>query len=69
MAEKKTEPAQTVKETVYPVDEFARCAKKIFGEKANADLVNAAFMVAGKTSATLSEAKGIVSKFMGKEVK
>ena len=69
MAEKKTEAVKTVKESVYSVREFAENAKKNFGEKANADLVRAAFMVEGKAEATLSEAKGIVSKFMSKEVK
>lgn len=69
MADKKTEEVKTVTEATYSVVEFAESAKKTFGEKANADLVRAAFAVEGKTSATLSEAKGIVSKFMSKEVK
>ena len=69
MAEKKTEAVKTVKESVYSVGEFAENAKKNFGEKANADLVRAAFMVEGKAEATLSEAKDIVRKFMSREVK
>lgn len=76
MSEKTTKtgtakPAAPAKaaEAVYEVREFARSAKKIFGKKANADLVTAAFNVCGKTKATLSEAKEIVGKFMSKEVK
>ena len=53
----------------YTVGEFARNAEKLFGGKANSDIVNAAFKICGKTSATLSEAKDIVGKFMSKEVK
>ena len=68
MAEKKTEQAKTEAEAVYSVDEFAANAKLHFGEKANTDIVHAAFMVKGKTKATLSEAKDIVRKFMSKEV-
>lgn len=67
-AAKNAAPVQTGK-AEYSVGEFAVNAKKHFGEKANADLVYAAFMVGNKTSATLSEAKDIVSKFMSKEVK
>lgn len=69
MTEKKIKAAETVTESVYSVGEFAENAKKTFGDKANADLVRAAFMVESKAKATLSEAKGIVSKFMSKEVK
>ena len=69
MAEKKTGTANTVTDATYSVEEFADSARKNFGEKANADLVRAAFMVEGKTKATLSEAKTIVRKFMSKEVK
>ena len=71
MAEKKTEAARAsaAQESVYSVEEFAENAGKAFGARANADLVRAAFMVEGKTKATLSEAKDIVRKFMSREVK
>lgn len=77
MAEKVTKPEAAAKtdataninaEAVYTVDEFARNATKL-AEKANADIVYAAFMVEKKKKATLSEAKDIVSKFLNKEVK
>lgn len=67
-AAKPTAPAKAA-EAVYEVREFAGNAEKIFGRKANADLVTAAFKISGKTKATLSEAKDIVGKFMSKEVK
>ena len=66
MAEKKPDAPKT--EATYSVAEFAANAEKIFGEKANSDIVRAAFVVEGKTEATLSEAKGIVKRFMSKEV-
>lgn len=56
-------------EAVYAAVEFAGNAARLFGEKATADLVIAAFRLEGKENATLSEAKGIVEKFMNKEVK
>ena len=64
-------PAAALKtaEPEYTVAEFAGNAARLFGQKANADLVNAAFKVAGKESATLSEAKEIVRKFMNREVR
>ena len=67
-AAKNTAPAKT-DAAVYDVGEFARNAKKLFGDKANSDIVFAAFSVEKKTKATLPEATGIVSKFMSKEVK
>ena len=56
-------------EAEYTVSEFAANAKKLFGDRANADLVNAAFMVNGKGKATIPQAKAMVSEFMSKEVK
>ncbi|MBQ6207253.1 MAG: hypothetical protein IJK52_09245 [Oscillospiraceae bacterium] len=78
MAEKlkKTEAAESVTpaapetaEAAYTVGEFAANAGKLFGKRANADLVTAAFKVGGRQTATLSEAKDIVGKFMNREVK
>lgn len=66
MAEKKPEAPKT--EATYSVGEFAANAARLFGEKANSDIVRAAFKVEGKTEATLSAAKDIVKKFMSKEV-
>ena len=53
----------------YTVEEFASNAKKIFGEKVNADIVTAAFFVKGIKEATVSKAKEIVKEFVTKEVK
>ena len=76
MSEKASKPEavknpapEKTNEAVYEVGEFARNAERLFGKKANADLVVAAFMVANQIKATLSEATDIVSKFMSKEVK
>lgn len=78
MAEKlkKTEAAESVTpaapetaEATYTVGEFAANAERLFGKRANADLVAAAFKLENKQTATLSEAKGIVEKFMNREVK
>lgn len=78
MAEKlkKTETAEAVApaaqettEAAYTVNEFAANAEKLFGKRANADLVTAAFKLEGKASATLSEAKDIVEKFISREVR
>lgn len=60
--------APDVAEAAYKVAEFAANAEKLFGKRANADLVNAAFKLAGRRTATLSEAKVIVEKFINKEV-
>lgn len=72
--EKKTETksqskrvkAQT-QEAVYTLQEFAQNSKKLFGVQK--ECVMAAFKIAKKKEATPSEAKEIVEKFMGKEIK
>lgn len=61
--------AKSVAESVYTVEEFASNAAHLFGERATADLVTAAFKVAERQDAALSEAKGIVEQFMNKEVR
>ena len=61
--------APKVTEPEYSVEEFAANAVNLFGAKANADIVVAAFRMVGKRTATLSEAKDIVGKFIGREVK
>lgn len=60
---------QTPEEPEYTVAEFAMNATHLFGGRANADIVHAAFLVEGRGKATLSEAKEIVAGFMKKEVK
>ena len=62
-------PTPETAEAAYTVGEFAANAEKLFGKRANADLVAAAFKLERKQTATLSEAKGIVEKFMNREVK
>ena len=62
-------PTPETAEAAYTVGEFAANAGKLFGKRANADLVTAAFKVGGRQTATLSEAKDIVGKFMNREVK
>ena len=52
---------------VYSASEFAANAKKIFGTRQECVLV--ALKTAGKSECTVSEAKEIVEKFLGKEVK
>ena len=61
--------AQGGAEATYMAAEFAKNAAHLFGPRANADLVTAAFKVAGRQNATLSEAKTIVEEFMNREVK
>lgn len=56
-------------EAEYTAAEFAGNAERLFGKRATADLVTAAFRVERKETATLSEAKDIVARFMDKEVK
>ena len=56
-------------EAEYTATEFAGNAERLFGKRATADLVTAAFRVERKETATLSEAKDIVARFMDKEVK
>ena len=55
-------------EPEYTVAEFAANAARLFGRKANADIVNAAFMVVGHSKATLAEARELVAGFMKQEV-
>lgn len=64
-----TPAVQTPEESQYTVGEFAANAARLFGAKANSDLVHAAFLVEGISKATLSEAKKIVAGYMQKEVK
>ena len=52
--------------SVYPVDELAENAHIL---KTSREIVLVAFQQAGKTQATLSEAKVIIEKFRSKEVK
>ena len=74
-AETKAEVAQeqapnkeqkTLQESVYPVSELAANAKKVFGVRQ--ECVEAALKAAEKTECTVTEAKGIVEKFMKREV-
>ena len=51
----------------YTVDEFAAAPKAL--DVSSPDIIRAAFKVAGKTEATLEEAKKIVSSFKKKGVK
>ncbi len=61
-------PAKQAKsEPVYTKDEFEKAALKIFGVQS--EIVTAAFKTAGKTEATIPEAKRIVESFMKKEVR
>lgn len=55
------------KESVYSVKELADNARKIFGTRQ--ECVVAALRINGKSEYTVSEAKGIVEKFLKKEVK
>lgn len=58
---------RTVKEPTYPVSELAANAKKLFGTRQ--ECAEAALRAAGKTGCTVAEAKGIIEKFLRKEVK
>jgi hypothetical protein len=58
---------QPVNESVYPASELAANAKKIFGTRQ--ECVMAALKAAGKKGYTVTEAKGIVEKFVKREVK
>lgn len=53
--------------STYTVDEFAAAPNSVGVQ--SADIVRAAFKMAGKEVATLEEAKKIVSVFRKKEVK
>lgn len=56
----------TNQETVYTILELADNAKKLFQTKS--ECVTAALKAIGKTTFTVSEAKGIVRDFLKKEV-
>lgn len=65
----KPEEAQETGAPTYTAAEYAKAAEKVFTEKYSADLVLAAFAVAGKKEATKAEAEEIVKNFANKEVK
>lgn len=65
----KPEEAQATGAPTYTAAEYAKAAEKVFTEKYSADLVRAAFAVAGKKEATKAEAEELVKKFANKEVK
>lgn len=54
-------------ESAYPASELAANAKKIFGTRQ--ECVAAALKAAGKAECTITEAKGIVKKFLERGVK
>lgn len=54
-------------ETKYTVADFAKQAKKMFGT--TPEMVTVALRTAGKTTATIDEAKATVKEFLEKEVK
>jgi len=54
-------------ESVYNASEFTSAARVKFNT--SPDIVAAAFKVAGKTEATLTEAQKIVQEFLKREVK
>ncbi len=60
---------RTAAQPEYTAGEFAANAARLFGDRANPDLVHAAFMVEGINKATLKRAREVVSGFMRKEVK
>lgn len=61
-----TAKKDTTTSVVYSVDEFAE-ASQAFGT--SADVIRAAFLVAGKTEATEKEAKELINRFKKKEVR
>lgn len=63
-AEKKPKIMQ---DAVYSANELAANARKIFGTRQ--ECVAAALRASGKTECTVQEAKGIVEKFLKKEVR
>lgn len=62
-----SKPKKSVSESTYTVDEFM-AAPKTLGIT-SPDIIRAAFLSAGKSTATVEEAKNIVNKFKNKEVK
>lgn len=69
MAAKETKQQAPAKKVVpqYTAAELANAAKRVFGVPQ--DVVTAALRMAGVKSATIEEAKKIVTEFAGKEVK
>ena len=67
-ATKTVEQPKKANAPVYTMDEL-RKAPKALGEKVTADIVVAAFTYAGKTEATIEDAKNLVNDFMKKGVK
>ena len=57
---------KALQESFYSVNELASDAKEVFGTRQ--ECVSAALKAAGKLEYTISEAKGIVEKFLKKEV-
>lgn len=53
-------------DTRYSVSDFAQQAKSMFGT--TAEMVTVALRAAGKSAATVEEAKAIVKEFLAKEV-
>ena len=67
MATKQETKKATVQEATYTVAEFAKAPAKL--GVTSPDIIKAAFATAGKTEATVEQAKAIVEKFKNKEVK
>ena len=72
VAEKNTEQQEekvlkAAQESVYTVNEFADSSQQVFSVRR--ECVIAAFLGAGKESATITEAKKIVETFLKQEVK
>lgn len=62
------ETPKQMDESVYPVEEIAENATKIFGAAARPECVNAAFKMAGRDTAPIKEAKKIILDFLKREV-
>lgn len=58
---------KVLQEPVYPVNELAANARKVFGTRQ--ECVVAALKTAGITECTVTNAKDIVKRFLEKEVK
>lgn len=52
-------------EPVYPADEIALAAPKLYGGKYTQDIATAAFRSAGVKQATITEAEAVIKKFLG----
>lgn len=64
--EKSTGGNKIVKPPVYQEKELAACAKELFG--CRQECVTAALLAAGKAECTVSEARKLVEKFLGRTV-